>query len=68
MPNLVSECCLRSVDDGTYRDFPLGGTTWGINYKTKVCSCCGKECDEVEACEECGLVGCQGECEDAQAC
>lgn len=62
MPNIVSECCNRSVDDGIYRDFPLGGTTWGISYKLKVCSCCGKECDEVEACEGCGVVGCAGDC------
>lgn len=67
MPNLVSECCNRSTENGTYREFPLGGSTWGIDYKIKVCECCGKECDEVEACEVCGVVGCSEECKHDQA-
>lgn len=53
--------------DGIDREFPLGGITWSIAYNIKVCECCGKECDEVEACEICGVVGCSGECEEAIA-
>lgn len=65
MPNVnyVSECCHRSTEDGINREFPLGGSTWSIAYKIKVCECCGKPCDEVEACEVCGVVGCGGDCE-----
>lgn len=63
MPNLVSECCNRTAVDGIDREFPLGGQSWSIAYKIKVCECCGKPCDEVEECEVCGVVGCGGECD-----
>lgn len=62
MPNLVSECCHRTVVVGSFKEFPLGGSTWYQSFKVDVCECCGKECDEVEACEVCGVVGC-GECD-----
>jgi hypothetical protein len=63
--NVVSNCCHSSIDQGIKREYPLGGSTYGINYKIDVCSECGQPVDYmVEQCGVCGEVGCSGECED----
>lgn len=61
--NMVSQCCGASIVEGIERDYPLGGSVWGINYKVEVCGKCGKEAEEVEECGICGEVGCFNECE-----
>jgi hypothetical protein len=53
--NIVSNCCGASIESGTREEFPLGGRTWRIGYSITVCERCGKECEEVEACDYCGL-------------
>jgi hypothetical protein len=60
----VSNCCEASVIEGVRREYPLGGRTWGMDYKLQVCDKCKKECDEVAACEVCGEISCKGECEE----
>lgn len=67
MPNIVSECCNVTVQDGMKRDFPYDNFR-PIYYSIRYCDSCGKECDEVEACEVCGVPGCSGECEKGGDC
>lgn len=64
MPNIVSTCCNVTVQDGLKISFPYDNR-YAVHQKIRFCDSCGKECDEVEACEECGVVGCTGGCEDA---
>lgn len=56
--SILSDCCLRETEAGTQVEYPLGGKTWGINYKISVCTCCGKPCETLElyVCEECGII------------
>lgn len=57
--NQVSACCHKEIIVRTYLEFPLGGNRWSMSYKADTCSGCGNEIYEyVEACEECGDVGC----------
>lgn len=65
--NLVSDCCERMTVQSTKHEYPLGGTTWFQSFKVTTCTGCGQECEHVEACENCGEVGCMGVCEDDQA-
>lgn len=53
----ISKCCGKSTFEGMHREYPLGGSTWGINYKVTCCEGCGQECEEVEACDQCGEPG-----------
>ena len=67
--NTVSACCHREIVSDIRLEYPLGGNTWAIPYKVDRCSCCGTDIDNVgmvEECEECGLVGCNGGCEQIE--
>lgn len=58
--SVVSECCNKEIIVCRGREFPLGGSTWGQSYKYDACAGCGMETTPVDACEECGVVGCLG--------
>lgn len=67
--NVVSACCNREIVQDIVLEYPLGGRTWAIPYKVERCASCGmdiKDVGTVEECEECGLVGCQGNCEQLE--
>lgn len=62
-----SACCHAEILPGVLKDFPTGGATWFINYQIETCDSCGKEVEEtVDECEECGLIGCFGGCEQIE--
>lgn len=65
--NQVSDCCHREIVQAARMEFPLGGSTFGIPYTEPICTCCGKDCAEVDQCEICGVVGCLGDCDIIQA-
>lgn len=61
--NIVSECCQQPIVTGSKPEYPLGGHTWGINYKVDICEGCGQEASELQVCGSCGDVECLGGCE-----
>lgn len=67
--NVVSACCHRPIVAGSRLEYPLGGSTWAVSCKVDICECCGLDIDDVgsvEECEECGLPGCKGNCEQLE--
>ena len=63
MPNnIVSTCCNVTVQDGLKIAFPYDNR-YAVHQNIRYCDSCGKECDEVQACECCGLTSCGGDCE-----
>lgn len=67
--NIVSACCHRGIVNDIRLEYPTGGRTWAIPYKVERCESCGRDIDDVgteEECEECGLVGCKGNCEQIE--
>lgn len=53
--NVVSKCCHKPIVPGIFMEYPLGGSTWGINEKAEICEGCGMEAEPVEICDCCGL-------------
>jgi hypothetical protein len=63
--NLVSSCCAAPLITRTRNENPLGDKEYnglGLNYKYTACESCGEECEELEQCEICGLIGCKEDC------
>lgn len=61
MPNIISTCCNVTVQDGMKLEFPYDNR-WPVHVNIRYCDSCGKECEEIEACEICGEIGCTGDC------
>ncbi|MDF2651397.1 MAG: hypothetical protein K0Q73_7202 [Paenibacillus sp.] len=51
--NIISNCCGKSIVQGTKQEHPLNDR-FSIGYKTDVCEECGNEADPIEACDCCG--------------
>ena len=58
--NSVSGCCLKPIETGAKREYPLGGSTWYETVKVDYCTGCGKAVEDVVSVHSCcGLEHCE---------
>lgn len=56
----ASSCCLKPIEVGQKKEYPLGGYNWYETVKVDYCTGCGREVEEavlVHSC--CGLEYCE---------